>query len=72
MELVSYLVLNTGLNAEYWERKVCIQFINDQVRTIARQGMTDDKPQKDDPRLIAERNLAYVIIQIEERGKDGS
>ena len=73
MELVSYLVLNTGLDADYWERRVSIGYINEQMRTIVRQGLADDKPQKDDPRIIAERNLAYYIMQIEEkRGEDGS
>jgi hypothetical protein len=68
MELVSYLALNTGLEADYWERKVCIPYINEQIRAIVRQGLTDDKPQKDDPRIIAERNLAYAIMTIEKRG----
>lgn len=72
MELVSYLVLNTGLDADYWERKVSISYIHEQMRAIVRQGMADDKPQKDDPRIIAERNLAYAIIQIEKRGANGS
>ena len=69
MELVSYLVLNTGLDADYWERRVSIGYINEQMRTIVRQGLADDKPQKDDPRIIAERNLAYYIMQIEEKMK---
>ena len=68
IELVAYLVQNTGLDADYWERKVCISYINEQIRTIVKQGMADDKPQKDDPRIIAERNLAYAIMKIEERG----
>jgi hypothetical protein len=69
-EAVAFLVANTGLEAEYWERKVCIPYFSEQIQTIVRQGRCDDTPAKDDPRIIAERNLGYVLMKIEERGPD--
>ncbi len=66
-QLVAFLVANTGLPGDYWERKVSAAFIGEQVQTIVRQGNCDDKPAKDDPRIVAERNLGYALMQIEDR-----
>jgi len=67
-EMVAYLVANTGIEPDYWERKVSMPYIAEQVRRIIKQGDADDKPSRHDPRIIAERNLGYAIIQIESRG----
>jgi len=66
-ELIAFLVSSTGLDAEYWERRVSVPFINEQVRVIVKQLQVDDKPSKDDPRIIAERNMGFALKEIKER-----
>jgi len=66
-ELIAFLMSSTGLDAEYWERRVSVPFINEQVRVIVKQLQVDDKPSKDDPRIIAERNMGLALKEIKER-----
>ena len=67
-QLVAFLSTQTGIEPDFWERRACVPYIMEQIQSVIRQNQAEDKPLADDPRIIAERNLAYAIMQIEKRG----
>ena len=62
--ITAFLAANTSEGPEYWESRVCVPYIVEMMRVIREQNSVDGKPLKDDPRIIAERNLGRAIERI--------
>jgi len=68
--LISKLCANVGQSPEFWLSDVSREYFFKQLQTLIRQEQAnDDKPDINDPYVVAVRNLGRAIISIKQTNK---
>jgi len=71
MDIVAFLVHQTGIPPEAWTTRVTCDYVMQQVRTVTAQSNANgEAPDPDDPCIVAQRNLGIAIYKIKQSRKE--